>query len=280
MRKTATGICIALALATGFFLAGFGVGRVGAGATTAFLKQEEPYGNQGQPPMAGSEQPAGREIASDQAFNRQLAEYVEKTRPVLLDDGEISLGYVPSKANEKYALPAVIALNHYLADKQYQSWAQWPQHPADPVLVNYEILTPQRGGMDIPWVYTLSARLYWAVFKQNPMLATELSYEERGQIGQELFPDPAPERTWYENAAFMVAPEPRQASAAGTVQQDGKTWLKKEYGGQGWQVTRLKNEVPPVRNLSTVATKGLPMLFDIPFPPQYRGEESGGTGKQ
>lgn len=47
---------------------------------------------------------------------------------------------------------------------------------------------------------------------------------------------------------------------------------REEFGGQGWQVTRMGSEDPPVQ------TKGLPMLFDVPFPPEYRGEENSGRG--
>lgn len=279
MWKTATGICIALALAAGFFWAGYGVGRAGAGATTASQKQEEPYGSQGQPPPAASGQPAGREGTSDQAFYRQLAAYVEKTRPIIPDSGEKSFGSIPSKVEHKYALPAVIVLNHYLAEQQYETWSAWPEHPDEPVLVHYEILDPESGGMYTPWIYSIGVRLYWAIFKQNPRVANKLSYEQNGMVTYEEYPAPAPAKTWYENVIFSVTPDPPfEPSAEEPVDREGKIWTRQEYGGKGWKVKRSVyrsgDPLPPGVE-KEVETKGLPMLFDIPFPPEYRGDWSG-----
>jgi len=207
-------------------------------------------------------------IATD--FFEALNKYVEETRP-MLNSGELTMGWVPSKLEHKNSLSAVIALNHYLAELQFQSWNSWSEHPDKPVLVNYEILTPDEGGIYTPWYYKISTRLYWATFNRNPMANFELENIE-GKTTRNSFTDVQPVKTWYENKIFEVSPiDGNNPQKDRITYENNANWNLVSYGTKGWVVKESEQPLP--QDLpKEVDTKKLPMLFDIPYPPEYRGE--------
>lgn len=176
--------------------------------------------------------------------------------------GELAFGYMGPW--DRSPLPAVAALNAYLAERQQASLEPASGSRTQRVLVRYEILDvgfsmnpldaseTNTGDM----AFELVARLYYS---ELPVLDAPPSTVRLVHRPGADFEQPAPLRSWYEDVAFTVRPV-GEVKVVKDEASDRITWL---MGLQGWRVDEGATRV-----LREVELGEMPPLFDLRLPPE------------